>query len=1249
MAFLNNIKMRTKLIALFLLVGVVPLAVATGIGIWRSGDALQEQALAKLETVEKMKKQQIETYFSERRGDMIVLTNIVRALMQEGYSSLEAVQVNKSLRLEDYFGRIRSELLALKDDPYALQAMQDFNRVFEDNGDKVDTPEWRALAARYDQRFRDIATDNGWRDLFLIHSDGDIVYTLLRQSDLGMVIPDSELRDSGLGQVYQKGQTLSAEDIAVADFAPYAPSGGPAAFMLAQMRDVTGTLQGYVAFQIPIDPINAIVQERTGLGQTGETYLMGKVGDAITYRSDRVVKTGKLGEEKGGGASDYNLEALAGRSGLAANIGSTGDLEMTAYRPLNLPGLNWAIFTTEALQEVAVPTIQGQDKDLLTKYVEEYGYYDLFLVDPNGQIFYTVMKEADYNTNILTGKYGNSNLSGLVQQVLETKTFAMADFEAYEPSDNKPMAFIAQPILDESGVVNLVVALQLPYEHINKIMQESTGMGESGESYLVGRINGVTSFRSDLVKIGGGQYTIGTETPDLDYVDAAFDSFNKTTAVGSDGTVILVAYEPLAIDGLTWAVICRVDQDEIREPANALAFLLGGIALVVAFVVALVGIFFAASLAGPIQIITAGAQRLAKGDAALAGMDWRKIEAINVRRDELGDIGKAFAALIGYFKSGANAMQSIAAGDLSVEVAPQDPADLMGNAMVAMKQNIAMMAADVTHLIEAAIAGRLDTRADADKFTGEYYTIVQGVNDTLDAVIGPLNVAAEYVDRISKGDIPAKITDTYNGDFNEIKINLNMCIDALNGLIAETNMLTQAAVEGRLDKRGDTTHFHGAYAVLVRGVNATLDAVIGPLNVAAEYVDRISKGDIPAKITDNYNGDFNEIKNNLNQCIDAVNTLVADVNMLSAAAVAGKLATRADASRHQGDFRKIVQGVNDTLNSVIGPLNVAADYVDQIARGEIPQPITDTYQGDFDVLKRNLNTLSASLREMLGNIQEAASNLSAASAEILAATTQQASGSSEQSAAITQATTTVDEVRTISEQAVMRAQEVADASQRTVDVSRNGRRSVDETITSMGHIKERVERIAENILALSDQTQQIGEIIATVNDIASQSNMLALNASVEAARAGEHGKGFAVVAMEVRNLAEQSKQATAQVRAILTDIQNAINASVMVTEEGSTVVDEGVTRAAQAREAIEQLASVIMESAQIATQVVAGGQQQSSGVEQIAMAMQNINQAMVQSLASTRQAEKSARDLNDLAGAMNDTVRQYKFNGNGRK
>jgi methyl-accepting chemotaxis protein len=279
---------------------------------------------------------------------------------------------------------------------------------------------------------------------------------------------------------------------------------------------------------------------------------------------------------------------------------------------------------------------------------------------------------------------------------------------------------------------------------------------------------------------------------------------------------------------------------------------------------------------------------------------------------------------------------------------------------------------------------------------------------------------------------------------------------------------------------------------------------------------------------------------------------------------------------------------------------------------------------------------------LLGATQQAVHALSTQASEILATTTQQASGATQQSAAISQATTTVDEIKTIAEQLVARSQSVADTAQRSVEVSRAGQEMVRETIAGMAQIKARVDAIEENILALSERTNQIGEIIDTVESIASQSNMLALNAAVEAARAGEQGKGFAVVAEEVRDLAERSRQATAQVKGILSDIQRATNTTGMATEEGKKGVDAGVKLVAQMGEAIDQLARTINESAQAAMQMVAGGQQQTSGMEQIAHAMQNINQVTVQSLSSTRQAEKSAQELNDVARSLTDIVEQYR-------
>ncbi|MDD5113944.1 MAG: hypothetical protein PHC94_07990, partial [Methylobacter sp.] len=338
-----------------------------------------------------------------------------------------------------------------------------------------------------------------------------------------------------------------------------------------------------------------------------------------------------------------------------------------------------------------------------------------------------------------------------------------------------------------------------------------------------------------------------------------------------------------------------------------------------------------------------------RADATKHQGDFRKIvEGVNGTLD----------AVIGPLNVAADYVDNISKGAIPKKITDTYNGDfnILKNNLNTAIDAVNALVADANVLSVAAVEGRLATRADATKHQGDFRKIVEGVNGTLDAVIGPLNVAADYVDNISKGAIPKKITDTYNGDFNTIKNNINNCIDAISSMVAEAANLEKAAIEGRLATRADASQYQGDYRMIVEGVNNTLDAVIGPLNVAADYVDNISKGNIPAKITDTYNGDFNILKNNLNTAIDAVNALVADANVLSVAAVEGRLATRADATKHQGDFRKIVEGVNDTLDAVIGPLNVAADYVDNISKGNIPAKITDTYNGDFNILKNNLNT-----------------------------------------------------------------------------------------------------------------------------------------------------------------------------------------------------------------------------------------------------------------------------------------------------
>jgi methyl-accepting chemotaxis protein len=501
------------------------------------------------------------------------------------------------------------------------------------------------------------------------------------------------------------------------------------------------------------------------------------------------------------------------------------------------------------------------------------------------------------------------------------------------------------------------------YEDAIKAIKTFEGLGG-----LVEKCRGLTRQEAnlrqlDIIKESGDQYSKSIQ--ELIEKGQALGKLNEERRIAGEG--VLAAADEVVKAGSEASN--KGAAEAIKSLNDGMGTLKAG--LLAAFLIALfLGGYLSMNISGILSDLQFETKKLI--DAALAGkLDTRAdVEKINFEfRPIVEGVNKTLDAVIGPLNVAAEYVDRISKGDVPKKITDNYNGDFneIKNNLNNCIDAVNALNADAISLAKAAVEGKLDTRADATKHQGDFRKIVEGVNKTLDSVIGPLNVAAEYVDRISKGDIPKKITDNYNGDFNEIKNNLNNCIDAVNALVSDAILLAKAAVEGKLDTRADATKHQGDYRIIVDGVNKTLDSVIGPLNVAAEYVDRISKGDIPKKITDTYNGDFNEIKNNLNNCIDAVNALNTDAGMLVKAAVDGKLDTRADATKHQGDYRKIVEGVNKTLDSVIGPLNVAAEYVDRISKGDIPKKITDTYNGDFNEIKNNLNNCIDAVNGMVAD------------------------------------------------------------------------------------------------------------------------------------------------------------------------------------------------------------------------------------------------------------------------------------------
>ena len=332
----------------------------------------------------------------------------------------------------------------------------------------------------------------------------------------------------------------------------------------------------------------------------------------------------------------------------------------------------------------------------------------------------------------------------------------------------------------------------------------------------------------------------------------------------------------------------------------------------------------------------------------------------------------------------------------------------------------------------------------------------------------------------------------------------------------------------------------------------------------------------------------------------------------------------------------------DSREALQAAVRSYSEFASRVADGDLRASVNAEGSDDLRGLSQSLNSMVEGLAQISSHIQAGAQDIGVSTAEILASVNRHSESASLQSAAITQTSSTVNELRLAAEDTAQMASEVADRASESLQVSGEATSAVAAITTAMEEIRERVDAIARDIVTLSDRTQQIGEITATVNGLADKSKLLALNASIEAARAGEHGKGFAVVAEEVTKLAEQSKAATAQVEAILGDVQAATSAAVLASQEGTTVVERGLELTERAGEGIRSLSDTIQESFGAAQQIAASAHQQSVGIEQIAQAMNHVDEGTSQFLEGAHQSQMAAEKLNELSSQLAAVTERYR-------
>ena len=539
---------------------------------------------------------------------------------------------------------------------------------------------------------------------------------------------------------------------------------------------------------------------------------------------------------------------------------------------------------------------------------------------------------------------------------------------------------------------------------------------------------------------------------------------------------------------------------------------------------------------------------------------------------------------------------------------------------------------EMLRMSDLAKEGMLSERAKPDQFKGSYAEIVKGVNTTLDAIVIPVVESTRIVVQVSQGKVDELVTQNLKGDHEKLKNGVNNIAIALQLMQKEMLRMSDLAKEGQLSERAKADQFKGSYAEIVKGVNTTLDAIVIPVVESTRVLTQVSQGKVDELVTQNLKGDHEMLKNGVNNIAVAVQLLQKEMLRMSDLAKAGQLAERAKPDQFKGSYAEIVKGVNTTLDAIIGPLNISARYVDLISKGDIPPQITDTYNGDFNIIKNNLNVLIVAMNDITAAAEEVANgNLTvelhdrSAQDKLMQALASMVSG----------LTRTVSDIRGI-------AGEVAAASQ-SIQVSKGASAqaaAAEEASSSMEEMVSNIKQNADNasqtdkianksakdaqesgksVLEAVSAMKEIANKISIIEEIARQTNLLALNAAIEAARAGEHGKGFAVVAAEVRKLAERSQKAAAEI--------NQLSSTTLRVSEKSG-------------EMLDKLVPDIQRTAELVQEISAASKEQDTGAEQINKALQQLEKVIQQNASAS---EEMASTTEELTGQSDQLVSALGF------